>query len=234
MSSSSKYIQIENYFIDKIRHGELKDGDRLETEKELCKKFGVSRMTINKALSNLSLKGYVNRISGNGTYVSNHAIVKNIKDKGISFSEEILKSGEKPGSKLIEYRVFRAGENPDIQKLLKLSDNDMIHYFVRLKTGDNRPIAIIYTYVSATVLPAIDVNVLTESFDDFVSKNGIAREKYYSEITACLPTDDQKKILGISNVALLKQTVLWYVKNDIPFEMTELYQIGDRYKYVIS
>jgi GntR family transcriptional regulator, transcriptional repressor for pyruvate dehydrogenase complex len=49
--------------------GELKPGDALPSERELCKQFGVSRTVIREAVRSLSGKGLVQAVGGSGVRV---------------------------------------------------------------------------------------------------------------------------------------------------------------------
>ncbi len=52
-----------------IRTGEYRNGDRLPSEADLCKRFGASRITVAKAIQSLQLEGMVLRRPGSGSYV---------------------------------------------------------------------------------------------------------------------------------------------------------------------
>jgi GntR family transcriptional repressor for pyruvate dehydrogenase complex len=53
-----------------IRDGELAPGQRLPTEKELCKRFGVSRAVVREAIARLKSDGYVETRQGAGAFVA--------------------------------------------------------------------------------------------------------------------------------------------------------------------
>ena len=154
MSKEPKYRQVEESIRQMIQLGTLKVGDQIPTEEELCEKFGFSRMTVNKALSNLSASGYIERVPGRGTFVRRHHVGKSLSS-GTSFTEDMAAIGLKAGSKLLSYEVVPATAYPKAQEALELSDDDLIHHFVRLRTGDDIPVAISDTYISAAVIPVI-------------------------------------------------------------------------------
>lgn len=54
---------------DEIERGVLKPGDALPTEQALCEQFGVSRITVRRALSDLADQGYIERRHGVGSFV---------------------------------------------------------------------------------------------------------------------------------------------------------------------
>ena len=53
-----------------ISEGYLKPGDRLPTEPELMKQFGVGRSTLREALKSLAIAGIIESRQGAGTYIS--------------------------------------------------------------------------------------------------------------------------------------------------------------------
>lgn len=67
--SVPSYIEIYEDYYNKIINEELKDGDQLPPEVEICKKYYVSRITVQKALQKLVDKGMLIRIAGKGTFV---------------------------------------------------------------------------------------------------------------------------------------------------------------------
>ena len=68
--ASEKYLGIFETLKGEISSGRYKPGDRLPSEAELTRRFGSSRMTIFRAMSELQMQGFVNRKVGSGTYVS--------------------------------------------------------------------------------------------------------------------------------------------------------------------
>jgi DNA-binding LacI/PurR family transcriptional regulator len=63
------YKHIYNYLLEEISGGKLSAGDKVFSEKELCAKFGVSRITSKKALEMLNEQGLIFRIPGKGSFV---------------------------------------------------------------------------------------------------------------------------------------------------------------------
>ncbi|MCB1955793.1 MAG: FadR family transcriptional regulator [Rhodocyclaceae bacterium] len=57
----------------RIRAGELRPGDRLPTEKQMCDRFGVSRAVVREAIARLKADGYVETHQGLGAFVSRDA-----------------------------------------------------------------------------------------------------------------------------------------------------------------
>lgn len=231
-----KFRMIETYIKEQIVNDNLKVGDQIMTEEQLCKHFDVSRMTVNKALTNLTELGYINRIPGKGSFVTTPHVSKSLTKRS-SFTEDMKEIGLIAGSKLLSYQILHASEIPHIATLLELSGDEMIHYFIRLRTGNDVPIAISYTYISAKVIPAIDVNSLNHSFYEFLDQKGITRSILNWEFKAVIPSEKQRKLLKITNndAAILKvcHTTHCVIKeNDhVPFEYVETCYNSDLYSY---
>jgi GntR family transcriptional repressor for pyruvate dehydrogenase complex len=90
--------EIAKQIMDLISRGELKPGDHLPSERELCKDFGASRSSLREALRCLSIVGVLNARVGEGTSVS--------------------EDGEKFLRKIIEWRLIT--ERHDIENLLEV------------------------------------------------------------------------------------------------------------------
>ncbi|OZB92904.1 substrate-binding domain-containing protein [Paenibacillus sp. XY044] len=86
------YIQIQNHFKQLIASRQLKEDDRIPTEKELIDQFQVSRITVANALAELAGEGWIYRIPGRGSYV------KGVPEKYISSNPVSLVSEVKSSS----------------------------------------------------------------------------------------------------------------------------------------
>lgn len=111
--STSFYEQIEDDIKSRITSGELRIGDRIDSQSELCKKYDVSLITVKRALSNLINEGILFSRVGKGTYVAR-------KSKSVDFSLHksiglVLKDFQHPFFSLIvhsvEERAYEKGYN---------------------------------------------------------------------------------------------------------------------------
>jgi DNA-binding LacI/PurR family transcriptional regulator len=89
------YLQISDYILEEIREGALKPNQKVICGEELQKKFGVSKITTEKAYKILMEKGIIFRIPGKGTFIAeNHEYNKplSLGTKTIAFICPSLKS----------------------------------------------------------------------------------------------------------------------------------------------
>lgn len=64
------FERIKRHVTERIQSGEWREGEAIPAEETLAKDFGVSRMTVNRALRELSDERIVIRVRGSGTFVA--------------------------------------------------------------------------------------------------------------------------------------------------------------------
>ena len=226
------YKKIENYIIENVKNQTFAYNSRIPTESALCSMFAASRMTVNKALLNLSMAGYIVRIPGKGSFVRPVIIEKKIPEM-ISFSKELERAGIVPSSKLIHYSVNPVKEYPEIAKKLGAHEDELIHYFVRLRCGDDKPLALSYNYVLIKVVPYIDVNCLQQSFYSYL-EDTLGLELGYNDtvIHIVKPSEETKHHLHIIDDSdVVRSSHVSYLVTDEPFEYTETFYISTYYVF---
>ena len=94
------YEQVKQFIIDGIRSQEWRPGDKLPSEHELTRRFGISRMTINRALRELTSEGVVRRVGGLGSFVAERKpptmlfevrdVAREISERGNSYECHVI------------------------------------------------------------------------------------------------------------------------------------------------
>jgi GntR family transcriptional regulator len=147
------YTQIQRALMERILCGELKEGDALESEEELSRRYQVSRMTARQALHGLKLGGYAVSERGRGTFVTEPKLGKDILLLQ-SFTEQMAKMGMAPSSRLLLQRSEPAG--PELAALLGIAEREPVLYLRRLRLANESPIAIEDSRVVMNRFPGID------------------------------------------------------------------------------
>src|SRR2546429_9891510 len=102
------YHQAAGVLRRRIAEGVWKEGDRLPPEWQLCEEFGVSTITMRRAVAMLVAEGLVARLQGKGTFVtSDHAIVQG-PPQLTSFTEDLQLRGWQSAARVIGFRTERA------------------------------------------------------------------------------------------------------------------------------
>ncbi|MBK5239896.1 GntR family transcriptional regulator [Clostridium sp.] len=146
-----KYVIIQNYIIDKISQGDFVIGDKLPSENELSVMFNVSRVTSNKAVSELNILGIVERIRGKGTFVKftneDFLGMKHTLSKSSKISSEI---SEFRNHKVVSIEFMNANES--IIKKLNLKEGEEVCKITREMVDLKETIAIDYSYIPASII----------------------------------------------------------------------------------
>lgn len=93
------FLHIKHYLLAQIREGYWKEGDAIPSEQALAKQFGVSRMTVNRAVRALTDEQILSRIQGSGTYVAQHKYQATLVEIR-SIAEEVRARGHRHRSEL--------------------------------------------------------------------------------------------------------------------------------------
>lgn len=108
-SATPVFQTIKDYLLKEIQAGTWKEGDAIPSEAALAQQFAVSRMTVNRAVRELTSEQILNRIQGSGTYVAQQkyqATLVAIK----SIADEIRSRGHTHRSELHELIEVEASE----------------------------------------------------------------------------------------------------------------------------
>jgi len=107
--STPIFQRIKDYLLAEIAAGTWKEGDVIPSEQALVKQFGVSRMTVNRAVRELTAEQVLTRRQGSGTYVAQQkyqATLLEIK----SIADEVRARGHAHRSSLQQLERVRASD----------------------------------------------------------------------------------------------------------------------------
>ena len=147
LDSSSRlplYEQLTAAVREAVETGALPPGTALPPEKELATLLGVSRQTVNVALTKLSKRGLLNRRRGTGTFVAEPFVEQPLGGL-YSFMHSLESQGRSPGSRLLGFRVI---VDDRASPLLEGSADGLVYEIKRLRLVDDEPFAVETTYLS--------------------------------------------------------------------------------------
>jgi GntR family histidine utilization transcriptional repressor len=103
------YQQIKDHLLAEIQAGKWREGDVIPSEQELARQFNVSRMTVNRAVRELTTEQVLTRVQGSGTYVAQHKYQSTLVEIK-SIADEVRARGHRHGSELHKLERSKAGE----------------------------------------------------------------------------------------------------------------------------
>lgn len=226
------YEQIKDYLLTCIDQGTYLPDTRLPSERDLAEQFGVSRLTVKKAMGDLLQSGLVYVQIGKGTYVSRAKTDQSL-DSLTSFSEDVSKRRQRPGSRVLEAREIQA--SPEDARILRVSPGAPLYLLRRVRLADGVPMAIESSRIVAALCPGLlnGRDFARESLynalrGDYGIRLTYAEQSMEARLAALeeahlLQVEARAPILGISRVT--------YTDADQPVEYVLSAYSGTRYKF---
>ncbi|KAA9132779.1 GntR family transcriptional regulator [Marinihelvus fidelis] len=221
------YRQVQNLLRDAINERSLKPDDVLPPERELAQLFGVSRITIRKAIEGLVNEDVLGTRQGSGTFVR-PKVEKNFAQLN-SFSEEMAARGMTPDS--VWLSRAEGTVSPDESMTLRASPGTRVFRFNRIRLADGNPMSIEKAVVLADCLPSI--TAVDHSLYAALKKTGNRPVRALQRLKALLLNAEQAKLLGAreGDAGLLAERIGFNAKG-AAIEFSQSWYRGDTYDFV--
>lgn len=122
------YLQLAERIHEAIQKGTYREGEKIPTEQELMKRYGVSRVTVRLAMRELLRRGRITRRQGMGTFVRKKTISQNI-DEIFGLFPSLVRRGLNPILRVLQYEFIAPDD--EIQKVLELAHGESVLRMVR-------------------------------------------------------------------------------------------------------
>jgi GntR family transcriptional regulator len=222
----SLYFQIKEYMKSQIEKGIWKPGSQIPVEAELVEMFGVSRMTVRQAISELVKSGYLVSRQGSGTFV--------MKPK---FEADIVKLvyPEAFGRyhKLIS--LTKVSCPPEVAEALNLNETQLVMQLYRVRYFNETPAALEKAFFKLNLLSQLDEKDIENTVHDLFEKNGINFVRADSTVEPVQLSTEESRLLEVENNSLgLVFTRVIYTYNNRPVLYSRNLFGGDKCKLVFN
>jgi GntR family transcriptional regulator len=215
---------------------QLRSGDPIGTEAELEHRFGVSRITVRRAIDELVHAGLLVRRQGSGTFVSR---IKVTEELGVlySWTERMRELGFEPHT--MDCEMLQVVPPVWIAKALHLdlAAPESVLRIQRLRYGGDEPLSLMVDYLRLRFVPDLAEKGLDgESlYETLVQRYGLELARAEDTVTARIATLFEARLLGVEPGApVLYVTRVTYLPNDEPLGAATVVSRADRYEYRIS
>ncbi len=137
------YGKVEEVLASEIGRGDLKPGDRLPSEDQLLVRFGVSRITVRRAIQNLIHRDMLEIRRGLGTFVLVPKISQELT-KLTGFVEDMDIHGRKASARVVSKVVVTANEI--VARQLGITKGTRVMRIERVRLADSVPMSFDETY----------------------------------------------------------------------------------------
>lgn len=226
------YHQIGEILREKIRLAQYRLGERIPSETELQRHFGVSRATIRKALDSLVVAGVLERRQGSGTYVVEPKIDELLSHL-VSFTEEMLLKGMTPSTKRVAAGLVEAPRR--LVATLQVAPGQKLLRVERLKCANDQPVAILDAYLAPWLSLSPDDDFSGSLYEVLEKKCGIRVATGDQVIEAKAAAEHEARLLEIRRgdpVLVIRRTE--YEEGGRPFDHVVGTYRADRYSYRIQ
>lgn len=149
-SAAPLYEKVKQYILDKINQGEWGGEARLPGEPELARELEISRMTINRAMRELTDARVLERVPGVGTFVAAPSPAPAVV-KIHNIADEIVARGQRHGSRV--YKLEREFPPRFVHEAMELSRRRKIYHSVIVHYANSIPAQLEDRYVLSDFAP---------------------------------------------------------------------------------
>jgi GntR family histidine utilization transcriptional repressor len=149
--STPIFQQIKDYLVGEIAAGRWKEGDLVPSEQALVRQFGVSRMTVNRAVRELTAEHVLTRRQGSGTFVAPQKYQATLVEIR-NIADEVRARGHRHRSSLRLLAAARAPQPLALQ--FELAPGAPLFHSVIVHFEDEVPIQVEDRWVNPACAPA--------------------------------------------------------------------------------
>ena len=231
-----KYYTVKECISKNIAANKYRSGDAIPSEHDLMEYFGVSRITIRRAIDDLVNEGLLYRVQGKGTYVSGAGFSEDLLSL-MSCTQDIQNLGMTPTRKVISSSIVE----PDAERrtVLNLGDGEAVFRLERIYYADDLPVNHTTTYLPSRLFPEIEqIDFSQNSLYEVLRKRyEVQLVEAFRTVQAVRANNDIARYLQISKAspALSPSCVTTGEVHGrkIPIETFDCHYRSDKFKFYI-
>lgn len=147
------YHQLEKAIQERIESRRLRVGVPIPPERDIAKMNSISLATVRRAMQNLVQKGFLYRIQGKGTFVSNTARRRK-KVRYYSLARNFKDEIPQPSIRLLELKTVEG--QPRVNRLLRIRGNQPLYELRRIISFVRKPMIYCVSYLPHTLFKGLE------------------------------------------------------------------------------
>jgi GntR family transcriptional regulator len=218
---------------DQILRGLYEPGAAIPNEQQLGKIFGVSRITVRRAVANLENEGLVEKQQGRGTFVR-EVLPAQRPAATLGFLESLRKHAPSTQVKVVDVKI--GNPPPVVAVQLQLSPGDRAVHAVRVRSMQGAPVMVTEAWIPESFGHNITrSNLKSQTLYEIMVAQGVRFGRVVQEITAVPADPVHGKLLSASvGAPLLRMHRLLYATDKKPVQHLTIYVSPERSRILMD
>ena len=232
-SSQPLYLQIKDALKQRILDGDYAAHERLPSESELMKMFGVSRITVRQSLRDLHSDGLVFSVQGKGTFVSKPKAVQDVQ-RLQGFGEAMTPKGYETSTRVLFQEYSRPSQ--EVAEAFAINRGHRVYEVKRIRYLNREPISIDHSFFPAEIGTKLEHHDLAQDIFPML-ENQFGESLGYADlmIGAITADDEHARALNVEvNSPCLRISRVVYTRSGKPIDFEYLTYRGDAFQYQLK
>lgn len=222
------YYQLSQQLEEAIQNGDLKPGERIETETSIAERYGLSRPTVRQAIQELVNKGLLVRRRGVGTQVVQNQLRRPVALT--SLYDDLIRAGHKPRTEVLSLREVAADER--VAEQLRIPEATTVTAIERLRFDRGEPLAIMRNWLPRNLAPIDEASLGATGLYELLRRAGVHIRVANQRIGARLATPAEARLLQIpARSAMLTMERTTFDVDGAPIEYASHDYRADSYSF---
>jgi GntR family transcriptional regulator len=229
ISPLPKYHRVKEALQERLAAGTWAPGALIPSEPELCREFGVSRITVRKAVGDLVHEGRLYTVQGKGTFVSKPKLQERFVQRAFGIYEDMERRGLRLTTVVLRQEVIPAPA--EVADRLGLRPGERVHVLARLRSVQDEKILVSTTYIPEALCPGlVDEDLSTGSLYRLLRERYGLRIAYGERSLEAVAAEQwEARLLDLALASpLLRLDSVAYLANGRAFEYSQALHRGDR------
>ncbi len=210
----------------RIEQGQYADRFYLPTESELMEEFSCSRVTIRKAMEELTNEGYITRKRGSGTTIAPHQV-----DLSTTLQTKVIDEFNDRRDRRIINISYEAAPS-EVSSFFKIPAENTVLKLERLLYAENKPIAVNTIFLN--LKPDKNGNIdFSGSLYKTLQKEGYPVTEITERFTASCTNDREQVLLGLDKPAIVMRRERRGSSGNVPVEYSCSAYLADDYELTV-
>jgi GntR family transcriptional regulator len=226
------YHRVYVVLLQKISDGSYPVGQSIPSEDDLAESFGVSRVTIRKAMERLEREGLVLRQRGRGTFPQPPAI--ETATAATQLLSNQISLARKTKVSVLEHEVVRLP--PQVAEAFGKPAGSDVLKITRVRRDDRSPISHTICYIAADLAPMLPKRAINSlPISAVLASAGVEMTRFQERITAALADSNVARHLDVNvGTALIGMTRRVFGEDGQVIELLQALYRPDRYEYRVE